>query len=227
MQPDDNSPRPADVPSDNSVNQPEAPTEAPVQQAYSDDDTRQVSARVNYAAGFTPEAVAEQAPEAKAETDEPSGDELQDVAWQAKEYIAPEKNTIWYVCLGLVVVAVVLLDLFYVRSYTLTALIIAIAVVLIVMSVRPARIINYRLANEGLYIGETLIDLNEYKAFGVIHDGKENSLFLIPIKRFRPGLSVYFPVESGESIVDNLGQRLPMQEIRMDFIDNIVRMLRL
>lgn len=225
MQPDEPASTPPVTPQSSDTNSPTPAPAAPVaaeQPVYSDDDTRDISARVTYEAGF-----AEADDEAVTAGDETAVPAPAEVSWQAKEYIAPDKNTIWYICLGIVVVAVVLLDLFYVHSYTLTALIIAIAVVLIVMSVRPARVINYKLSDEGLYIGETLINLDEYKAFGVIHDGKENSLFLIPIKRFKPGLSVYFPVESGESIVDNLGQRLPMQEIRLDFIDNIVRLLRL
>lgn len=149
------------------------------------------------------------------------------VSWQAKEYIAPEKNMIWYACLGIVTVGVTLLDIFVMHSYTVTLLVIVIAILLVVMSVRPARIINYKLTDEGMYVGEQLYSFEDYKAFGVVHDGKENSVLLIPIRRFRPGLSVYFPVESGEDIVDMLGERLPMQEIHLDFVDFIVRMLRL
>jgi hypothetical protein len=50
---------------------------------------------------------------------------------------------------------------------------------------------------------------------------------LIPTKRFSPGLSVYFPEEAGERIVDILGTRLPMETLKLDAIDIIVRRLRL
>ena len=49
----------------------------------------------------------------------------------------------------------------------------------------------------------------------------------MPIKRFKPGLSVYFPVSEGERIVDFLSSKLPMQEVSMDFIDRIVRLFKL
>ena len=149
------------------------------------------------------------------------------VDWTAKEYIAAEKNTMWYVGLAVVVVAVILLDVFLLKAWTVSFLILAIAAVLIAMSVRPSRDIQYRLTQKGLYVGEQFYDFADYKAFGVMHDGKENSIFLIPVKRFRPGLSVYFPVESGEEIVDLVGQYLPMQEIKLDFVDKLVKMLRL
>jgi hypothetical protein len=149
------------------------------------------------------------------------------VRWEADEYISPDKNTLWYVILGAFVAGVVALDVFVLKAWTVSVLIVVIAVVLVVMSVRPARKIQYSLTNEGLYIGTQLFRLSEYRAFGVVHDGKENSIFLIPVQRFRPGLSVYFPLESGEAIVDSLGKRLPMQDIRMDFIDQIVKFLRI
>jgi hypothetical protein len=50
---------------------------------------------------------------------------------------------------------------------------------------------------------------------------------LIPTKRFAPGVSVYFPTEVGEQIVDILGQRLPMENLKLDLVDVVVRKLRL
>jgi len=50
---------------------------------------------------------------------------------------------------------------------------------------------------------------------------------LLPTKRFQPGVSVYFPEEAGEAIVDMLGVRLPMQELHLDAVDKIVRKLRI
>lgn len=149
------------------------------------------------------------------------------VHWKAKEYIAPEKNTMWYVLLGLVLVGVIALDVLFLKAYTVSALFVAIAVAIVVMSVRPPRDIDYTLSEKGIHVGGQLYDLADYRAFGVLHDGKENSIMLIPVKRFRPGLSVYFPVQQGEQIVDILGQKLPMEELHLDFVDKIVRWLRL
>jgi hypothetical protein len=61
----------------------------------------------------------------------------------------------------------------------------------------------------------------------VIQDGDHHSIMLIPTKRFSPGVSVYFPEEVGEQIVDILGQRLPMENLKLDVIDIVVRKLRL
>ena len=76
-------------------------------------------------------------------------------------------------------------------------------------------------------MGERLYHFDEFKAFGLIQDGDHHSIMLIPRKRFAPGVSVYFPEDAGERIVDILGQRLPMETLKLDVVDVIVRKLRL
>jgi len=102
------------------------------------------------------------------------------------------------------------------------------AIAVIVYTRRPPREIQYTLSGKhGLYVGDKLYNLADFKAFGLIRDGENHSIMLIPIKRFAVGVSVYFPQEAGEKIVDILGARLPMENLKLDMIDVIVRRLRL
>ena len=102
------------------------------------------------------------------------------------------------------------------------------AIALVVYIRRPPRDIQYTLSGQqGLYVGDRLYHLTDFKAFGLIRDGEHHSIMLIPIKRFAPGVSVYFPEEVGEQIVDILGQRLPMETLKLDPIDVLIRKLRL
>jgi hypothetical protein len=157
-----------------------------------------------------------------------SVDPAEEVEWQAQEYITTDKNPLWYAGLAIFVIAAVALDWFVLKTFfTVSLLAIVIAVVLVVMHVRPARMIHYKLDAEGLHVDGQLYPISDYKSFGVLHDGKENSVHLIPVKRFKPSLQVYFPVESGEAIVDSLGARLPMEELHLDFVDRIVHLFRL
>lgn len=160
--------------------------------------------------------------------EEPSGNIPGAVEWNAQEYITTDKNPVWYIGLGVFVVAAIALDFFVLKTFfTVSLLAIVIAAVLIVMHVRPARMIHYRLDDEGLRVDDVLYPISDYKSFGVLHDGKENTIHLIPVKRFKPSLQVYFPVEVGEDIVDSLGSRLPMEELHLDFVDRIVHLFRL
>jgi hypothetical protein len=150
------------------------------------------------------------------------------VHWSASEYIHKDKNVLWFVLFTVVVVALIALDIIIIKSYTFSLLVFVMALAVVVYARRPPRSINYTLSgNQGLYIGETLHHFSEFKAFGLINDNGQHSIMLIPIKRFSLGLSVYFPEEVGEKIIDILGARLPMKPLNLDAIDIIVRKLRL
>lgn len=176
--------------------------------------------------------VAEDQDQDTPEEDEPkSGTELPEAApvtWTAKEYIHPDKSPLWFIIFVIVVLGLIAIDVFFLRSWTFTGLVIVMAVALIIYTRRPARDLTYGLSgNQGLYVGEKLYHYDEFKAFGLIKDGDHNSIMLIPRKRFSPGVSVYFPVEAGERIVDMLGQRLPMEDLKLDIVDILIRKLRL
>jgi hypothetical protein len=150
------------------------------------------------------------------------------VSWTASEYVHPEKNGLWYVLFVVVVLGLIACDIFLLKSYTFSILVVVMAVSLVVYIRRAPRDIQYALsAKQGLYIGEKLYNLADFKAFGLIRDGEHHSIMLIPIKRFATGVSVYFPEEAGERIVDILGGVLPMENLKLDMIDVVVRKLRL
>lgn len=150
------------------------------------------------------------------------------IHWSSSEFIYREKSSAWFISFVVIVIILILSDIFLLKSYTFSILVLVMATAVVVFSRRPPRVINYALSgNHGLYIGEKLYHFNEFKAFGIIQDEGYNSIMLIPIKRFSPGVSVYFPQEVGEQIVDVFGARLPMENIKLDALDIIVKKLRI
>lgn len=149
------------------------------------------------------------------------------VRWQAQEYIQHDKGMLWFVAFAIVTLGMMAIAIFLVQSITFNILVPVMAIALFVYVNRPPRIIDYTLSRQGLHINDRLYPFADYKGFGVIHDGKEYSIMLLPTKRFKPGVSVYFPEASGEAIVDMLGARLPMQTLHLDIIDRIIRKLRI
>lgn len=157
-----------------------------------------------------------------------SAPEDEPVRWSAREYIDQERNGLWFVGFVAVVLGLIAVDIFLLKSYTFSALVVVMAIAVIIYARRPPREIQYTLSGgQGLYVGDRLYHYSEFKSFGLIRDGEHHSVMLIPTKRFSPGVSVYFPEEAGERIVDILGARLPMQKLKLDAIDVIVRKLRL
>jgi len=150
------------------------------------------------------------------------------VNWTAQEYIHLEKGGLWFAIFIAVILAVVILDILLLHAYTISLLAIVIGVAIIVYSRRAPRTMHYALSpSQGLYVGERLYHFEEFKAFGMVRDGEHFSIMLLPVKRFAPGVSVYFPEEAGEQIIDVLGKRLPMEDLKLDAIDIVTRWLRL
>lgn len=149
------------------------------------------------------------------------------VRWQAQEYIQHDKGRLWFVVFAAAFVLLMAMAIFLIKSITFDILVPVMAVALYVYVNRPPRVIDYTLSRKGLHINDRLYPFAEFKGFGVIHDGKEYSVLLLPVKRFKPGVSVYFPEAAGEAIVDMLGARLPMQELHLDIVDQIIRKLRI
>lgn len=149
------------------------------------------------------------------------------ITWSAQEYIHIDKSPIWFIIFALVTLALIVLGFFFL-GWTFSVLVVVMAVAIIVYIRRPPRTLTYALSPaQGLYVGERLHHFDEFRAFGLIKDGEHNSIMMIPRKRFSPGVSVYFPEDAGERIVDILGQRLPMENLKLDIVDVVVRKLRL
>lgn len=153
--------------------------------------------------------------------------QIQPVQWQAEEYIQHDKSPLWYIGFIIVIIVLMITATLLMQTWSFAILIPVMAVALIVYSHRPPRQLNYVLSPKGIYINNQLHPLGEFKSFGVILEPQHNTLVLVPVKRFRPGLSIFFPTEVGESVVDLLGGYLPMRDEQPDIFDKIVRKLRL
>ena len=151
---------------------------------------------------------------------------LKDIYLEAEEYIVREHNTLWYIGLFVVGAALGILAV-VVDAYTFLILVILSIIAILISSLRPPRKIKYTLNKEGLSEGEKLHKYEDYKAFGILKEGSHFSAVLIPKKRFGLSVKVYFPEGSGEAIVDNLGARLPMEEVKLDILDKVVNFLRI
>jgi hypothetical protein len=157
----------------------------------------------------------------------PPAPSVEPVRWQATEYIHREKSPVWFIFFAIVCVVFIIIAIFMIQSITFAILIPVMAAALIVYARRPPRILDYTLSKQGLHVNDVLYAFAEFKGFAVVHGDDEYSVLLIPVKRFKPGISVYFPEEAGEAIVDMLAARLPMQELHLDLVDQVIRKLRL
>lgn len=148
------------------------------------------------------------------------------ISWEAEEYVIKDHNAWWYFGLFIFTAGLSALAI-WLQGWTFLALIIVSAITVLVFNLRPPRKIKYTLSRDGLKEGKIKHSFDDFRAFGIVKEGDHYSAVLIPKKRFGINVKVYFPEGSGEAIVDNLGARLPMEEVKSDLIDKIVNFLRI
>lgn len=148
------------------------------------------------------------------------------ISWEASESVSHERDGLWFIGFILVIAALIGISI-WLQQWTFTGLIVIMALALIVYIRRPSRVLKYSLSFNGLHINEQYHSFDEFRSFGVVEDGALFSVMLMPTKRFGQAMTIYFTENEGEKIVDILGAYLPMEELHFDFLDNLLRRLRL
>lgn len=146
--------------------------------------------------------------------------------WEAKEYVEHERNRKWYALLVLIALGLIALAVF-VRSWIFVVVVIVMFVALLISIKRPIATLRYEIYDDGVAIDGQLHLFDEYRSFGVVKHANEFALQLAPRKRLGIGDTLYFREKDGEKIVDLIGERLPMENIKPDLFDEIIHRLRL
>ena len=148
------------------------------------------------------------------------------VNWEAREYIEHKKNVNWYIGLAIITVALCGVAI-WLKQWTFLLLIVVAVAALLVYTTRSPRLLHYSLSDKGLSEGNNLYLFDDFKSFGVLDDDSHYSIVLTPKKRFGMRVVVYLPEAEGEQIVDIFGARLPMEPVKLDVLDRLVRFLRI
>ena len=148
------------------------------------------------------------------------------INWEAREYVEYKKNAGWYI--GLAVVTLALCGLaIWLQQISFLILIIVAAAALLTYTLRKPRMLHYSLSDKGLSECNNLHTFNQFKSFGVLDENNHYSIVLIPKQRLMPRMIVAFPETEGEQIVDVFGNHLPMEPVKLDAIDKLIRLLRI
>ncbi len=157
----------------------------------------------------------------------PAAGSAEPIRWQATEYIHREKDQVWFIFFLVITIGLMGVAVFLINSWTFAILVPVMAAALFIYSRRPPRLLEYTLSRHGLYINDQLFAFGEFKSFALIHGLEQYSIMLIPTKRFKPAITINFPEEAGEAIVDMLAPRLPMREVEPDLVDRLIKKLHL
>ncbi|MCA9329751.1 hypothetical protein KDA11_03840 [Candidatus Saccharibacteria bacterium] len=148
------------------------------------------------------------------------------ISWTASEFVAYSKSLGWYAILG--IGAILLAGALYILGKDIVAPIsvITLAILFGIIAAKKPRELTYAITEDGVRVGEKLYLYNAFKSFSVIQEEGIESIWLMPLQRFMPGLSIYFAPDDGERIVQELATYLPFEPRNIDFIDKLMHKIR-
>lgn len=148
------------------------------------------------------------------------------VNWSASEYIANPKNSAWFIMLGLSTILLSTVVYFITKDLVSVVVIAVLGVILGVFAARQPQTLEYSLDASGIHMGPKFYPYGSFKSFSVVQDGAFNHISLLPLKRFMPPLSIHYPPETEEKVVNTLADYLPYEENKPDLIENLSRRVR-
>lgn len=166
------------------------------------------------------------APQTNEDTGSQAVADGQTVSWTASEFIAHEKSTGWYTRLAAAAAVLTAVIFLITRDFVSCAVVVVCAVMFGVYAGRKPRELNYSLDQSGLAIGAKHYAYADFRSFSISHEGAFASIDFMPLKRFVPVLTVYYPPDDEPVIMAALNGRLPSQEPRHDAVEQLLRRIR-
>ncbi len=172
------------------------------------------------------EPAEEPAPEPQSDTAPPKAapetPDAETVTWTASEFIAHAKSFSWYAALALIAVVGATLIYVLTKDPVSAGVIIIAAIFFGIYAGHKPRELEYQVDTRGLSIGQKHFSYHQFKSFSVLPEGAFSSIVFMPLKRFAPPTTIYYPPEDENRIVSLLGNYLPHEERGHDAIDRLM-----
>jgi hypothetical protein len=151
---------------------------------------------------------------------------LQDIAWEAAEFVDHHKDARWYGALAVAGVIGAVLAYILTKDKISTATVALVLFGFGLFAARKPRIQTYNLSLQGIQIGPKQYGLHDFKAFSVAQEGDVSNVILSPLKRFMPQLIICVAPEVEDRVFEFLTLSLPFERRRPDMVDSLMRRIR-
>lgn len=148
------------------------------------------------------------------------------VKWSAQEFVEHERSAGWYLVLGVGAVVLAAVVLLLTKDKITVGMILVVALIFGSFAHKKPRTLEYSLDNDGITLGAKKYPYSLFKSFSVSEEGPLHSLVLMPLRRFMPLISVYYPNDEEEKILQKIANFLPFEEHRQDFVDKMMNKIR-
>jgi hypothetical protein len=149
-----------------------------------------------------------------------------EVAWTASEFIAHHKSAGWFAGLFAAILAISGLAYVFTKDLISSVTILVAGLLFAMLANRKPRQLKYKLDSSGITIGPRVYPYNSFKSFAVLQEGAIGCVNLLPLKRFMPEISIYFPPEEGDKILDVLSSHLPHDQKEEHQFDRLMKRIK-
>jgi len=157
---------------------------------------------------------------------QPAPQPSSEIDWTASEFVAHHKNASWY--LALVGITLLLAAIVYVltKDVISTVVVGVVGVSFGFFAARKPRELHYGLDTSGIHMGDKFYPYSQFKSFSLIEEDAAQSVWLMPLKRFMPILTMYFDPNDQDKIANTLSNFLPFENRQPDAVDRLMHRLR-
>jgi hypothetical protein len=148
------------------------------------------------------------------------------LSWSASEFVANPKNAGWFMTLALATVLLAVIVYFLTNDWISVVVIAVLGIIVGIFAAQQPKTLKYTLDRTGIHLGPRSYPYHSFKSFSVVHEGAFNHISLLPLKRFMPPLTVHYPPEEEESVINTFADYLPYEEHKPDLIDSFSRRVR-
>jgi hypothetical protein len=150
----------------------------------------------------------------------------QAVSWTASEFIANHKGVGWYIVLLASVAAIAILTLLITHDLISTITILVVGALFAMLAGKKPRQLSYKLDSSGITIGGKFYPYGAFKSFAIVDDGAIGCINFLPLKRFMPEISIYYPPEEEKQIIGVLSGSLPHDQRPEHGFDKLMKKIK-
>lgn len=151
----------------------------------------------------------------------------QALKWEASEYIHHEKSPQWMLAYFGVVALILGLTYLMIKDVVSVIVIALLATAVFVLANRKPKTLSYELTDTGITINGREYPYNSFRSFSVVQYDAVESLFLEPMQRYMPSLSIYVAPDQIDDVANVISQYIPNRIREPDLIDQVIHRLRL
>jgi hypothetical protein len=148
------------------------------------------------------------------------------VSWTASEFVAHHKNAGWYLALIGIIVLLAAAVFALTEDLVSTVVIAIVGISFGFFAARKPRELQYALDTSGIHMGEKFYPYSQFKSFSLVQEDAAQSVWLMPLKRFMPILTMYFDPNDQDKIASTLSNFLPFEEHQPDAVDRVMHRIR-